>query len=130
VNSAALPSAPVAPAGRVAYLVNQYPKPNHSFIRREIQALERLGWTVERFATRGWSDALQDPQDLAERERTAYLLRGGADTLLDCLAAPVEQLQAMGACGRDRVLMRHDVDVEVAGLTPLFLASLTSSPRQ
>jgi hypothetical protein len=26
----------------VAYLVNQYPKASHSFIRREIEALERL----------------------------------------------------------------------------------------
>jgi colanic acid/amylovoran biosynthesis glycosyltransferase len=85
VNPVAVPSAPVARAGRVAYLVNQYPKPSHSFIRREIQALERLGWTVERFATRGWSDALQDPQDLAERERTAYLLRGGALVLAGAL---------------------------------------------
>jgi len=28
---------------RVAYLVNQYPKVSHSFIRREILALERQG---------------------------------------------------------------------------------------
>ena len=85
LSPAPAPSASAAPARRVAYLVNQYPKPSHSFIRREIHALERLGWSVERFATRGWSDALQDPQDLAERERTAYLLRGGALALAGAL---------------------------------------------
>ena len=29
---------------RIAYLVNQYPKVSHSFIRREILALERQGF--------------------------------------------------------------------------------------
>ena len=40
---------------RVAYLVNQYPKISHSFIRREIHALERLGLAIDRIAIRGWS---------------------------------------------------------------------------
>ncbi|HWH80909.1 MAG TPA: glycosyltransferase family 4 protein [Burkholderiaceae bacterium] len=67
---------------RVAYLINQYPKVSHSFIRREIQALERQGLAVLRLAVRGWNDALVDPDDLAERERTAYVLRGGYAKLL------------------------------------------------
>jgi hypothetical protein len=29
---------------RIAYFINQYPKVSHSFIRREILALERQGW--------------------------------------------------------------------------------------
>ena len=37
---------------KIAYLVNTYPSPSHSFIRREIQALERLGHEVHRFALR------------------------------------------------------------------------------
>ena len=60
---------------RVAYLVNQYPKVSHSFIRREILALERQGVAVERFALRGWDDELPDAADRAERERTRYVLR-------------------------------------------------------
>jgi colanic acid/amylovoran biosynthesis glycosyltransferase len=67
---------------RVAYLVNQYPKVSHSFIRREIQALERQGVAVERFAVRGWSDELPDAADRAEREGTRYLLQQGLGTLL------------------------------------------------
>ena len=62
---------------RVAYIVNQYPKVSHSFIRREIHALERLGLAIERIAIRGWNDVLVDPEDLREREITRYALRDG-----------------------------------------------------
>ena len=62
---------------RVAYLINHYPKVSHSFIRREILALERLGVPVLRIAVRGWDDPSPDTADRAERERTRYLLRGG-----------------------------------------------------
>ncbi len=65
------------PAQRVAYLVNQYPKVSHSFIRREIHALERQGVEVLRVAVRGWDDALADPADVAERSVTRYLLQAG-----------------------------------------------------
>ena len=40
---------------RIAYFVNQYPKVSHSFIRREILALERQGFEVQRIALRGWN---------------------------------------------------------------------------
>lgn len=63
---------------KIAYLINQYPKVSHSFIRREILALERQGFEVERFALRGWADQLVDAEDLREREKTRYLLRDGA----------------------------------------------------
>jgi glycosyltransferase involved in cell wall biosynthesis len=63
---------------RIAYLTNQYPKVSHSFIRREIEALERLGVDVARYALRGWDNELVDPQDVEERSRTRYVLRGGA----------------------------------------------------
>ncbi len=78
---------------RVAYLVNQYPKVSHTFIRREIAALERQGVSVRRFALRGWDAEVVDPEDRAEQARTHYLLRGGlapllAATLAQALAAP------------------------------------------
>ena len=62
---------------RIAYFINQYPKVSHSFIRREILALEAQGAQVQRFALRGWADAVADPEDAAEQPRTRYLLRGG-----------------------------------------------------
>ncbi len=67
---------------RVAYFINQYPKVSHTFIRREIAALERLGVAVERMALRGWDAEVADPEDRAERERTRYVLQGGALSLL------------------------------------------------
>ena len=71
-------------AMKIAYLINQYPKPSHTFIRREIQALERLGVEICRISIRGWNDALADKQDHLERERTRYILKEGAARL--CLA--------------------------------------------
>lgn len=70
---------------KLLYLSNQYPSPSLTFIRREIAALEELGYTVERVAIRGWEDRLVDPLDHAERARTHYLLRGGALKLLTAL---------------------------------------------
>ncbi len=66
----------------VAYLINQYPKTSHSFIRREIMALESAGMSVRRTAMRGWDAELVDPDDLAEQARTDYLLKDGAVPLL------------------------------------------------
>lgn len=62
---------------RIAYLVNQYPKVSHSFIRREIQALERRGLLVDRYAVRGWDAELVDPDDRVELKHTHFLLEGG-----------------------------------------------------
>jgi colanic acid/amylovoran biosynthesis glycosyltransferase len=62
---------------KIAYFVNHYPKVSHTFIRREILALERQGFQVERSALRGWDEPLPDPEDVRERERTHYVLKGG-----------------------------------------------------
>jgi len=58
----------------IAYFINQYPKVSHSFIRREILALERLGHTVERFALRSDETELIDPLDKSEFAKTSYVL--------------------------------------------------------
>ena len=63
---------------RVAYLINMYPAGSHTFVRREIHALERRGVVVERFALRAQGGELIDMQDRLERERTRYVLGGGA----------------------------------------------------
>jgi colanic acid/amylovoran biosynthesis glycosyltransferase len=84
---------------RIAYLINQYPKVSHSFIRREILALERRGFDVLRIALRGWDGELVDPQDLHERTQTRYVLKDGltvllAATLRMLLTAPLRFLAA------------------------------------
>lgn len=67
---------------KLAYLVNTYPRASHSFIRREIQALERLGHPVHRFAMRSDRGALVDPADIAEDARTEHVLKLGGGRLL------------------------------------------------
>lgn len=61
----------------IAYIINQYPQVSHSFIRREILALEQLGFDVLRIALRGWDAELVDPVDQSERKSTRYVLQGG-----------------------------------------------------
>ncbi len=76
-------------APRVAYLTNVYPKISHSFIRTEIAALERRGYSVSRFTVRRAQERFDDPEDRAEAERTAALLEdraGLAGAVLACLA--------------------------------------------
>ncbi len=71
---------------RIAYLINQYPAISHSFIRREILALEKLGFEVIRISLRGWDGELADEEDWVERERTRYVLRARTPTLLLSMA--------------------------------------------
>ncbi|MBX3707346.1 MAG: glycosyltransferase family 4 protein [Pseudomonadales bacterium] len=72
---------------QVAYFVNLYPAVSHTFIRREILELEKLGVSIERIALRGWEGELVDPIDFAERERTQFLLRRGLLGLMSAVAA-------------------------------------------
>lgn len=67
---------------RIAYLVNQYPKVSHSFIRREILALERQGYEILRIALRGWDADLADAEDVREQQHTRYVLQTGIVGLL------------------------------------------------
>lgn len=69
-------------SSRIAYVINQYPKISHTFIRREIHALERQGFDVLRIALRGWDAELADDEDLQERMRTRYVLQEGIPALL------------------------------------------------
>lgn len=70
----------------LGYLVNLYPKPSHSFIRREIAAIEALGHVVHRYSIRHGGEEV-DAADLAERARTRVLLARAAPLLLATLAA-------------------------------------------
>ncbi|VVO55212.1 D-inositol-3-phosphate glycosyltransferase [Pseudomonas fluorescens] len=67
---------------RIAYFINQYPKVSHSFIRREILAVERQGFEVQRIALRGWDAELVDAEDVSERDKTRYVLQDGIKGLL------------------------------------------------
>lgn len=67
----------IAMAPIVAYLVNQYPKVSHSFIRREILAIEACGLTVLRYSIRACDSELVDESDKAELAKTKVVLAGG-----------------------------------------------------
>lgn len=88
----------------VAYLVNQYPRTSHTFIRREIAALERLGVRVARFSVRGSPEALTNPEDLAEQQRTVRLLDHKPELLIATLLAlvfrPLKFIRALGLVWR------------------------------
>lgn len=93
---------------KLCYLINQYPKVSHSFIRREILELEQQGCPVLRVALRGWEQDIVDPLDRTERSSTRYVLRSGAAGLawaaLTAFARPARALQALAATMR---LNRH-----------------------
>ena len=61
----------------IGYLTNIYPVHSHSFIRREIAAVEALGHDVRRYTIRSGGE-LKDPADVAEQRRTAVVLDAGA----------------------------------------------------
>ncbi|TAG73900.1 MAG: colanic acid biosynthesis glycosyltransferase WcaL, partial [Oscillatoriales cyanobacterium] len=47
----------------IAYLVNQYPKVSHSFVRRELLAVETCGLKVGRYSIRSCESELVDGAD-------------------------------------------------------------------
>jgi len=68
---------------KIAYLINQYPKISHSFIRREILALEEREIEVHRISVRPIDPAdLADEADRLECQRTRSLLGAGLLPLL------------------------------------------------
>jgi glycosyltransferase involved in cell wall biosynthesis len=62
----------------LAYLLNWYPQPSQTALRREIAGLEDLGMDFHRFSLRRYEGTLVDPGDIAERERTRSVLDVGA----------------------------------------------------
>lgn len=62
---------------RIAYFINTYPKVSHSFIRREIHALEARGHMILRFSADRSPEPLPDPDDQRELARTFVMLDQG-----------------------------------------------------
>jgi colanic acid/amylovoran biosynthesis glycosyltransferase len=106
---------------KITYFINQYPKVSHTFVRREILALEGLGMDIQRIALRGWNEVLPDPVDQKERDKTRYVLRHGAlslflPTLSFALRAPIRLMRAFRLAIRmsfdtDRRILHHLVCV-------------------
>jgi colanic acid/amylovoran biosynthesis glycosyltransferase len=102
---------------KIAYFVNEYPKVSHSFIRREILALERRGFEVLRVSLRGWDNVLPDAADRDESNRTRHVLRRGligliAPTMTAMIRSPGRFVAAMRLAARmsrdsERPLIYH-----------------------
>jgi len=100
---------------RLCYLINQYPKVSHSFIRREILELERQGAQVLRIALRGWEQQLVDAEDFAEQGRTRYVLKRGLLPLIIAMAAQLLRQPLRFLRGLRQVLvMRRGSDRRLA----------------
>lgn len=87
---------------QIAYILNAYPQPSHSFIRREIRAIERRGHGVTRLAMRRPDAPPRDAGDREEEACTRYVLEQGGAALLACLAraawrSPGRALRALRA---------------------------------
>lgn len=102
---------------KLAYLINQYPRVSHTFVRREIAALEQAGVEVARFSIRHSPEQVVDPSDQAELERTRVIVGVGVTGLLlalftRLLRSPVSMLRAALLTVRigwrsERGLLRH-----------------------
>lgn len=63
---------------RVAYLVNQYPKTSHAWMRREIEGVLATGVEIDRYSVRRVDEPLVDLGDRREQDVTTVLLEKGA----------------------------------------------------
>lgn len=99
---------------KIAYVVNTYPRPSHSFIRREIRALEAQGHQIQRIAMRADAAPLVDADDRTEAALTQRVLAQGAWALVQALMAetrrsPKAMLAALRLCWKCGSLGRGGV---------------------
>ena len=123
------------PHTHVGYVLSEYPKVSHTFIRREIHALEGAGVQVERFAIRGWNEDLPDPTDQAEATRTRYVLASGFMSLLGAMLgslfrSPLRTWRTLWLATRmgwrgDRPIFVHWIYVLEAALISKWVRELT-----
>ena len=82
----------------IAYLTSNYPSVSHTFIRREIQGLEALGYEVDRISIRP-SDHLVDEADIEESRKTWQVLdspiKVGLGALATFLSSPLRSVSAL-----------------------------------
>ena len=110
---------------RIGYFTNQYPATSHTFIRREIRALEARGHPTYRYAIRQ-GHGLVDAQDLSEQAATQHVLSLGAGGLLSAalrsfLFRPVAALRAMRTTWRYASVSRRGLLVHLAYLVEALI---------
>jgi glycosyltransferase involved in cell wall biosynthesis len=83
---------------RVAYLADQHPRRNETFVQREIAALRTQGVDIETFSL--WDVPAAESADEAERQSTFYLSSAGAMQILGAHArlvtrSPIRYLRTL-----------------------------------
>lgn len=116
---------------KIAYLVNRYPAVSHSFIRREILALERQGHEILRISIRGGNEEPLSAEDQIEARRTDFILYRGSKALLLAfcrvvILRPIHMLRALSLVWKlgqraERPLPVHLVYLLEASLVYLLL---------
>jgi len=89
----------------IAYLMNTYPMTSTTFVRNEIQALEKRGLKITRYAVRTWSENLVEPADIQEKETTRYILSNNifgliSATVIEMITNPKGFLSAIALLGK------------------------------
>jgi glycosyltransferase involved in cell wall biosynthesis len=86
---------------RIAYLTSFYARAGDTFIRREVEELRRLGWTVHTFSIRRADAGEQVSEEVLREQRTTdYILEHGVGRLLISFVrmsatSPLRMMRAM-----------------------------------
>lgn len=92
---------------KIAYLTSRYPAPSHTFIRREVEALRRLGYDIDTYSIR--RPAPTEIQSVADRQAfdsTIYVLPAGPLAIMRAIAGAL--FRSPIATGRALLLaLRH-----------------------
>lgn len=109
----------------IAYLTNQYPAVSHTFIRRELRALEARGHRLFRYSIRT-GPGLVDADDIAEQSATRYALplspaRLAAAMARGLIGNPAGAARATRAAWRYSNASRRGLLVHLAYLAEAFV---------
>src|SRR3954466_10526136 len=76
--------AAIRPTGPIAYLTSQYGRAGDTFIRAEVEALRRLGFTVHTFSIRApiGGESIENDDVRRERAATRDIVGGGFITMM------------------------------------------------
>ncbi|PCJ56735.1 MAG: colanic acid biosynthesis glycosyltransferase WcaL [Candidatus Hydrogenedentota bacterium] len=120
-----MPNTPSHTKPRIAYLTTSYPSVSHTFIRREIQGLEQLGYDILRLSIRPGGEVV-DPADVEEDAKTWHCLAqpkagltiAACATLITRPFKTIEALKLVWTMSRrsDRGLFRHLAYLAEAGV--------------
>lgn len=93
---------------KIAYLTSQYPAPSHTFIRREIAQLRKVGLDITTYSIRNPVSGLDSPPDIEAQQETFYVLGQGVGAYIlahgsALISSPIRYLKTLRKAVRHRV---------------------------